>query len=199
MIVTQIQKLIYDDYCLFLVKVVSTRCGIPAMLKSIFQSLLLLGKRLYIVFLSWFKLLKIIIKCIPFSEHQPTTWFSLFFDLHILVCTFPVGIWFCIKKINDERVFSKSIILMAKLLWYVNSLQIIIKLFYSSCTLCLVCCLLCWSNGSTHLDADASCMCAECHCIFIVVRALSERRRKSSSRSVWQKWQPLWWGNIIAI
>lgn len=39
------------------------------------------------------------------SEHQPTTWFSLFFDLHILVCTFPVGIWFCIKKINDERVF----------------------------------------------------------------------------------------------
>jgi len=41
------------------------------------------------------------------SEHQPTTWFSLFFDLHILVCTFPVGIWFCIKKINDERVFSK--------------------------------------------------------------------------------------------
>lgn len=41
------------------------------------------------------------------SEHQPTTWFSLFFDLHILVTTFPVGIWFCIRKINDERVFSK--------------------------------------------------------------------------------------------
>jgi dolichyl-diphosphooligosaccharide--protein glycosyltransferase len=39
------------------------------------------------------------------SEHQPTTWFSLFFDLHILVTTFPVGIWFCIKKVNDERVF----------------------------------------------------------------------------------------------
>lgn len=39
------------------------------------------------------------------SEHQPTTWFSFFFDLHILVCTFPVGLWYCIKKINDERVF----------------------------------------------------------------------------------------------
>ena len=26
------------------------------------------------------------------SEHQPTTWFSLFFDLHILVTTFPVGV-----------------------------------------------------------------------------------------------------------
>lgn len=39
------------------------------------------------------------------SEHQPTTWFSFFFDLHILVCTFPVGIWYTIKRINDERVF----------------------------------------------------------------------------------------------
>lgn len=39
------------------------------------------------------------------SEHQPTTWFSFFFDLHILVCAFPVGVWYCIKKINDERVF----------------------------------------------------------------------------------------------
>ncbi|KAM9385424.1 dolichyl-diphosphooligosaccharide--protein glycosyltransferase subunit STT3B isoform 2-T2 [Pholidichthys leucotaenia] len=39
------------------------------------------------------------------SEHQPTTWVSFFFDLHILVCTFPAGLWFCIKNINDERVF----------------------------------------------------------------------------------------------
>ncbi|CAB3364712.1 Hypothetical predicted protein [Cloeon dipterum] len=39
------------------------------------------------------------------SEHQPTTWFSFFFDLHILVGTFPVGLWYCIKSINDERVF----------------------------------------------------------------------------------------------
>lgn len=39
------------------------------------------------------------------SEHQPTTWFSFFFDLHILVCTFPVGLWYSIKHINDERVF----------------------------------------------------------------------------------------------
>lgn len=39
------------------------------------------------------------------SEHQPTTWFSFFFDLHILVCTFPVGLWYSIKNINDERVF----------------------------------------------------------------------------------------------
>lgn len=42
------------------------------------------------------------------SEHQPTTWVSFFFDLHILVCTFPAGLWFCIKNINDERVFGKK-------------------------------------------------------------------------------------------
>lgn len=42
------------------------------------------------------------------SEHQPTTWFSFFFDLHILVTTFPVGLWYCIKHINDERVFGKK-------------------------------------------------------------------------------------------
>lgn len=41
------------------------------------------------------------------SEHQPTTWFSFFFDLHVLVAVFPVGMYLCIKGINDERVFSK--------------------------------------------------------------------------------------------
>lgn len=49
------------------------------------------------------------------SEHQPTTWVSFFFDLHILVCTFPAGLWFCIKNINDERVFGRKILL--SLLW----------------------------------------------------------------------------------
>ncbi|CAL1277338.1 unnamed protein product [Larinioides sclopetarius] len=39
------------------------------------------------------------------SEHQPTTWFSFFFDLHVLVATFPVGLWYCIQNVNDERVF----------------------------------------------------------------------------------------------
>ena len=48
------------------------------------------------------------------SEHQPTTWFSFFFDLHILVTTFPVGLWYCIKRINDERVFGKIFEIFSK-------------------------------------------------------------------------------------
>lgn len=42
------------------------------------------------------------------SEHQPTTWFSFFFDLHVLVALFPVGLWYCITHVNDERVFGKN-------------------------------------------------------------------------------------------
>lgn len=45
------------------------------------------------------------------SEHQPTTWFSFFFDLHVLVASFPVGMWYCLNSINDERVFSKFVII----------------------------------------------------------------------------------------
>ena len=40
------------------------------------------------------------------SEHQPTTWTSLFFDLHVLVAVFPAGVWFCFAELNDLRVFA---------------------------------------------------------------------------------------------
>ncbi|VDO04034.1 unnamed protein product [Rodentolepis nana] len=40
------------------------------------------------------------------SEHQPTTWTSFFFDLHILVAVFPAGVWFCFSELNDLRVFA---------------------------------------------------------------------------------------------
>ena len=42
------------------------------------------------------------------SEHQPTTWASFFFDLHILICVFPSGIWIVLRKISDERIFRES-------------------------------------------------------------------------------------------
>ncbi|CAK5085693.1 unnamed protein product [Meloidogyne enterolobii] len=39
------------------------------------------------------------------SEHQPTTWVSFFFDLHITAAVFPAGLWFCVKNVNSERLF----------------------------------------------------------------------------------------------
>lgn len=39
------------------------------------------------------------------SEHQPTTWASFFFDLHILVFLMPAGIYFCFKKLSDTNIF----------------------------------------------------------------------------------------------
>ena len=42
------------------------------------------------------------------SEHQPTTWTAFFFDLHILVCVFPAGVWFMMKYLTDERVFGEG-------------------------------------------------------------------------------------------
>jgi len=39
------------------------------------------------------------------SEHQPTTWASFFFDLHILMFFFPVGMYYCFTKLNDANIF----------------------------------------------------------------------------------------------
>ena len=49
------------------------------------------------------------------SEHQPTTWFSFFFDLHILVCIFPAGLWYCIQEYNDERLFGMNLSIPIKI------------------------------------------------------------------------------------
>jgi len=35
------------------------------------------------------------------SEHQPTTWASFFFDLHVLVILFPAGLYFCFRDIKE--------------------------------------------------------------------------------------------------
>jgi len=39
------------------------------------------------------------------SEHQPTTWSSFFFDLHMLVFVFPTGLYFCFQKLTDGNIF----------------------------------------------------------------------------------------------
>lgn len=64
------------------------------------------------------------------SEHQPTTWTSFFFDLHVLVCIFPAGVWFCIKDLNDERVF---IILYAVFASYFAGVMVRLMLTLTPC------------------------------------------------------------------
>ena len=39
------------------------------------------------------------------SEHQPTTWASFFFDLHILALLFPVGLYFCFRELTEASIF----------------------------------------------------------------------------------------------
>jgi len=40
------------------------------------------------------------------SEHQPTTWASFFFDLHVLTLLFPAGLYFCFKNLTDANIFA---------------------------------------------------------------------------------------------
>ncbi len=49
------------------------------------------------------------------SEHQPTTWTSFFFDLHILVPLAPVGLFALFSNITDGGIF---VILYGTLAWY---------------------------------------------------------------------------------
>ncbi|KAG2496762.1 hypothetical protein HYH03_005171 [Edaphochlamys debaryana] len=39
------------------------------------------------------------------SEHQPTTWASYMFDLHMLVFAGPAGLYYCFKKPTDGTIF----------------------------------------------------------------------------------------------
>lgn len=39
------------------------------------------------------------------SEHQPTTWASFFFDLHILTILTPVGIYYCMRDGSESSLF----------------------------------------------------------------------------------------------
>uniref|UniRef100_A0A0K0DWV3 dolichyl-diphosphooligosaccharide--protein glycotransferase n=1 Tax=Strongyloides stercoralis TaxID=6248 RepID=A0A0K0DWV3_STRER len=64
------------------------------------------------------------------SEHQPTTWISFFFDLHVAAAVFPVGLWYCIKNVNDERLF---IILYALTAVYFAGVMIRLMLTLTPC------------------------------------------------------------------
>lgn len=78
------------------------------------------------------------------SEHQPTTWVSFFFDLHILICVFPFGLWMVVKNINNERVF---VVLYAVSAVYFAGVMVRLML-----TLTPVVCMLAAIGFSTTLD-----------------------------------------------
>ncbi len=54
----------------------------------------------------------------------------MFLDLHLLICLFPVGAWFCIKELNDERVF---IVLYAVFASYFAGVMIRLMLTLTPC------------------------------------------------------------------
>ncbi|KAH9256624.1 hypothetical protein BASA81_005128 [Batrachochytrium salamandrivorans] len=49
------------------------------------------------------------------SEHQPTTWSSFFFDLHMSVVLAPAGLFFLYRDISDAGIFA---ILYGSIAWY---------------------------------------------------------------------------------
>jgi dolichyl-diphosphooligosaccharide--protein glycosyltransferase len=49
------------------------------------------------------------------SEHQPTTWSSFFFDLHVLVPLAPAGLFFLYRDVSDAAIFT---ILYGSVAWY---------------------------------------------------------------------------------
>jgi len=57
-------------------------------------------------------------------------YFLFCLDLHILICLFPVGAWFCIKELNDERVF---IVLYAVFASYFAGVMIRLMLTLTPC------------------------------------------------------------------
>lgn len=68
------------------------------------------------------------------SEHQPTTWTSFFFDLHVLVPLAPVGLFFLFSNISDGGIF---IILYGTLSWYFAGVMVRLML-----TLAPIACIL---------------------------------------------------------
>ena len=68
------------------------------------------------------------------SEHQPTTWTSFFFDLHILVPLAPVGLYFLFDKPSDGGIF---IILYGTVAWYFAGVMVRLML-----TLAPIACIL---------------------------------------------------------
>lgn len=68
------------------------------------------------------------------SEHQPTTWTSYLFDLHMLVPFAPVGLYFLFTNLTDGGIF---VILYGTVAWYFAGVMVRLML-----TLAPIACIL---------------------------------------------------------
>jgi len=77
------------------------------------------------------------------SEHQPTTWTSFFFDLHVLVPLAPIGLIFLYGNPTDGAIF---VILYGTIAWYFAGIMVRLML-----TLAPIACILAAIGMSTIL------------------------------------------------
>ena len=77
------------------------------------------------------------------SEHQPTTWTSFFFDLHVLVPLAPIGLVFLYGNPTDGAIF---VILYGTIAWYFAGIMVRLML-----TLAPIACILAAIGLSTIL------------------------------------------------
>lgn len=67
------------------------------------------------------------------SEHQPTAWSSFFFDLQLTLVFAPIGIYVCLKKVNNAKLF---IALYGMLAIYFSS--VMIRLLLAAAPACCI-------------------------------------------------------------
>ncbi|CRH00034.1 oligosaccharyl transferase STT3 subunit, putative [Plasmodium relictum] len=63
------------------------------------------------------------------SEHQPTTWSSYFFDIHLVLLFFPIGLYHCLNKNATLELFFLGI--FSILCLYFSSLMVRLLLIFS--------------------------------------------------------------------
>ncbi|CRG96214.1 oligosaccharyl transferase STT3 subunit, putative [Plasmodium gallinaceum] len=63
------------------------------------------------------------------SEHQPTTWSSYFFDIHLVLLFFPIGLYKCLKRNATMELFFMGI--FSILCLYFSSLMVRLLLIFS--------------------------------------------------------------------
>lgn len=68
------------------------------------------------------------------SEHQSTAWSSMFFDLHFLVFFAPIGAYWCLKKVQNAKLF---VVLYGLIGFYFSSVMIRLMLV-SGPALCIL-------------------------------------------------------------